>query len=266
MTMNNTFELNRFWRYFKYDLRSAKNNYMLSLAVAALLPFMTFAVYEIFSKILSGAWAGPADSIKHLAVFIAFATTILFFPSKAYGHLTEKNAGSSWLMIPASSFEKWLSLLIVTLVVLPLCLFAGLYVVEGICSLVFPDYGSVAVIDLIDINLDDERGLIPEFHSILFMFLLWVENILVFTLGAICFKRSKIAKTILCCMLFTLIVGLVAGVTVGNTDIEELQNLIDAADSDEIVTRIVWICRLLYWGFTAALLGAVYARIKTLKH
>ena len=264
--MNNTFELNRFWRYFKYDLRSAKNNYMLSLAVAALLPFMTFAVYEIFSKILSGAWAGPSDSLKHFVVFVAFATKILFFPSKAYGHLTEKNAGSNWLMIPASSFEKWLSLLIVTLVVLPLCLFAGLYVVEGICSLVFPGYGSVAVTDLVDINLDDELGLIPELHSILFTFLLWVENMLVFTLGAICFKRSKIAKTILCCMLFTLIAGLVVGLTVGNIDFAELQDLLGEAGFEEFERRMIWICRLLYWGFTAALLGAVYARIKTLKH
>ena len=125
--MSNTFNFKRFWNYFTYDLISAKNNTGLSLAIAGAAPVFTYAIYQIFALLFDGKTAYMPSGVKIAAIVIAVFISILYFPTKQYGSLTDKRAGADWLMLPASRLEKWFSLLLITCLVVPAFLFAELF-------------------------------------------------------------------------------------------------------------------------------------------
>ena len=60
---------------------------------------------------------------------------------RSYGYLTEKKAGSNWLMVPASKAEKFVSMLLMVCIVIPLLFFVVYMVLDGFLSLVDPTYG-----------------------------------------------------------------------------------------------------------------------------
>ena len=107
--MNNIFNFKRFVNYLRFDLRNAKNYYGLSMLVVGLLPVIVFA----FSQILY--WMVSKDNVsldfglafRCITLCIAVAIVNLTAPPKMYGRITERRCGSDWLLIPASTFEKW---------------------------------------------------------------------------------------------------------------------------------------------------------------
>lgn len=271
--MNEIFNAKRFGKYFLYDLRNAKNNYWLSLLICAGIPIISFALVEIFAKLIDGnfIYAGLGTQIP--ALVTAYMIVILTFPVKAYGSVTDKRSGSAWLMLPASPFEKWLSVILITCVILPVIFFALLFVAEAVLHLVFPGGWPVPAAQALgsfnDMVLSENGGLL-SFNFPALAIYSWMENILVFTLGAMIFKKAKVGKTFLAVwvigMAFSMLTSVIFGVTAISSDTIGEMFLDPEANPMKFVNFfnyfILGVCLL----YILACAAGLYYRIKTLKH
>lgn len=268
--MNNVFDIKRFGNYFLYDLRRAKNNYGLSLLILGLIPVILYIFFGFF-RLISGSGMDIGempDELKYMGVFISCTVVIFGAGAKLYGFLTGKKAGSDFLMLPASTFEKWLAMSLIVCVVLPLVLGVLLFASDGVMGLLFPNtYGT----RLFTADLGQEwiRQLSESGVSInipAYLFLQWCLDILIFTLGAICFKKAKVAKTLLCLILFGMMISLLALIFFGHAhlDFDWLESTFGTPE--KAVSAINWTISLVYAVGIGLLLGGTYYRLRTLKH
>ena len=266
--MNNIFDFKRFGKYFLYDLRTAKNKYGLSLLILGTLPISTFVIFELFSLIFTQQFASVAMAMKYMQFFAAVVVVLLGAGTKIYGNLTEKKAGSNFLMLPASTFEKWLSMGLIVCFVLPIVLFVLQLGSDALVSFLFPNtYGDrllalVPMQELKDTLL--ENGVRVNWLGIIL--LEWSEYVLTFTLGAICFKRSKVAKTILCIFAISMVLSTIGMIIVGHNGTFYF-NWFDQFDTvTEAVRSLNWTLSIAFTVYVGGLLGGIYYHIRTLKH
>lgn len=273
--MNTVFDTKRFGKYLTYDLNNARNSYGRSLLILALLPAIIFFFTEFFSLLFSFKFTSFDSSFVGIGFVIGLLVIYLTAPVKIYGALTEKKQGTDWLMIPASSFEKFLSMVIVMCVVLPLAYFAGFFACDLILSLV-PGYDGSFTID----GFDAVSGFLAGMSSSEFVsfskpgllgivWVNWIVNILIFTLGAICFKKRKVANTILCYFAFSILMMVII-VLIAGPDGYRMERFMEHLDEtltpDKLEFWINFIANAVNIIEIAAVGTALYFRIKTMKH
>lgn len=270
--MSNVFNIKRFGKYLTYDLNNAWNYFGFSLLVLGIVPLIIFLFQQIFSLAFTQHLTDLPMWAKYTAIAITVAALVIVAPTKLYGRLTAKRAGSDWLMVPASAFEKFLSMVIILCLVVPAAFLAVLSACDLLLSLV-PYYGDSAVLqgadalvqfkDFLHVEMADVFTITGVGYSLVWIsFCTWILS---FALGAICFKKSKAAKVILCIILLESLISILGMLFFTTFDInlesffenmsvEKAQNWFNAMIS--IVTFVV----------LGALCGGIYARIKTLKH
>ncbi len=272
--MNNTFDIKRFWKYFVYDLTNAKNNCGLTLLILGGMPVFMFFFYELFSFIGAGSFSPVHLGAKIPSIITAFAVAALYFPAKHYGLITDKKAGSSWILLPASKLEKWFSMLLVTCVVVPAFMLAETAACEGLLGLIFPNtYGEMTIAGMAgglntawnELSIDGGITLLMSWPYTLY--LAWCFTILVFTLGSICFKKSKIGKTFLALFLLSLALSIIVAAGVRIFAGAGFEMHIDVDDiSDEGFLRILKTVQYAMYVIEFALVDfLLYHRIKTIK-
>ena len=264
--MNNIFNIKRFCNYFLYDLRNAKNNYGLSLLILGVMPVVLYIIVQLFSLIFTQDVTNIPLGVKYAELSIVTFVATIGAGAKIYGKLTEKQSGSNFLMIPASTLEKWLSMALIVCVVVPVVLYTLQFVTDGAMSLLFPvTYGErLFQFDEISSELESlaERGVRINVFGLLT--LTWAESILTFTLGAICFKKSKVAKTILVLIGFSFLLSI--GMVAFNINNLNYPSYIGFSNVSEFVSYINWTSNLYYAIFIGGILCAIYFRLRTLKH
>ncbi len=267
--MNNVFDFKRFGNYFLYDLRRAKNNYSISLLVIGLLPVALYIITQFFSLITGNGVTELSDVPKIVAIFAGIAIVMLSAGARIYGSITEKRAGSDYLMLPASTLEKWLSMVLVICIVLPVVLFVLLFASDAVMSLFFPNtYGDrLFQMDFAQGIFDGMTGEEGFYFNLpAALFLGWCESMLIFTLGAVCFKKAKIAKTLLCIMVFSMVISPLMLLSFGQTNIDSDWLVEHFSDPDRAVSMINWTLSILYTVVIGGLLAGLYFRLRTLKH
>ena len=270
MTMSNIFNAGRFLDYFIYDLRNARNNYWLSALISGFMPIILFIFYELLYRTASGEWGSFGAEFQILAVTITFSVTVISFPGKVYGRLTEKRSGSSWLMLPASSFEKWLSMVLVVCVALPLFIGTLFLGSDAILSATISGYGFSLFSRMAELGegIVDTGKEILRIDPGLMLFLNWCEIILSFTLGALVFKKAKAAKTILVWIILVLVILPVMMSIMGSTHIssEDLELMAESGSLEPFIRKINAVITTAYTLILGGLLAGTYIRIRTLKH
>ena len=260
--MNDVFSVRRFSKYLLFDLNNAKNKFGLSLLITGLCAIIIFVISTLFS-LLDGNTMQDPGWINFTSSILATAIITIVYPVKVYGGLTDKKEGSSWLMVPASGLEKFLSMSIIVCIILPLCLYILLILGNLVVSLFAQDYAVIPQISALfmkDNEVLENGGLLA--------WLIWSENILAFTLGAICFKTGKTGKTILCYFAFGLLVMFLMMLVFGKLEITgglagELLDNMDARKAQDLVNMAINACNAFAM---CGLLAGIYFRIKTLKH
>lgn len=272
--MNNTFDIKRFRKYFVYDLINAKNNCGLTLLLLGAMPVFLFFFYELFSLIGAGRFTPVGLGAKIPSLVTAFTIAALYFPAKHYGLITDKKAGSSWVLLPASKLEKWVSILLMTCVVVPVVLVAEVAVWEGLLGLIFKDtYGAMTISGIAgglnpvwdEFKIGDGVSVFMSWPSA--MYLGWCLTILVFTLGSVCFKRGKIGKTFLALFLLSLALSVVVAAAVRIFGGANFEMNLDLNMSDEAIVR--WVRAFQYIMYViefGLVIFFIYHRIKTIKH
>ena len=269
--MNKLFSAKRFGKYFSYDLKHCMDTFGLSLLILGLMPMITFFFASIISFIVSGGWVPDNTVNRIMAAIIAVVIAGLMFPVKAYGEITDKKAGSNFLMVPASTLEKWLSGSLMTLVIVPLALLVLLLGVDLVLGLLLPShYGEALVLqewfrpivcipgEYIELPVD------IRINVGLLFWVSWASSVLCFLLGAIYFKKSKIAKTFLAIiitgMLFSILSAPFTSVMPGL--IERIQE----GDPERVLRRL-WTAIWLIDGIEIVIFLAIYYfRLRTIKH
>ena len=281
--MNNVFDIKRFGKYFMYDLNNARGNYAVSALVLGLLPLILLVFTVIFGLVFTGEVPEIVLPVKFSMLACAFIICILSAPVKLYGNLTERRSGSDWLMLPASSFEKFLSMAIMLCIVLPLVVFGLFAICDLLLSWIVPVYGESAVKQIFSgiNNMEsvmsdafvDSTGMlaVTPGTSYTLGWLSWCASILPFGLGAICFKRGKAAKTILCLIaletVFSLILVILfrGGYANGYEFGQKMADLFGNMTAGKMETLVNAFINLSYFIVIGGLLAGLFFRIKTIK-
>ena len=273
--MNEKFNFNRFWTYFKYDLKQMwRNHSKAAIVIGGSIAFL-YVIWVLFSLVFAQKWQTPSIEARFALLTIAF-TVLEFYQTRTYGYLTEKKAGSAWLMIPASRTEKFVSMLLMTLIVIPIFFFAVYFCIDGVLSLVDPTYGKALITGAADTykesiyalaSFSGESPITFTPGAITFMGIFgFFCNFLYFLLCGICFKKNKIVGAIGILFGLSVVLSILTGLIVP----QFANSFTDVNLSDDQAARLlvgflnaseVLICLLavgLGWG--------VWRRIKTIQH
>jgi len=265
--MSNVFDFKRFGKYFGYSLRNAWNNFSLSLLICALTPVLVFVFYELICLMFDGHFRASSEWLRDFAAALGFLLVVLIAPAKLFGCITDGRTGTGFLMIPASTFEKWLSIMLICALVLPLCLGVLMLAGDTLMELVFGSgYAGVYMFTILrdSFSIEIDGGFTVNAFAIGYVG--WITSILSYTLGALVFKKAKVGKTLLCLMLLGIIFGFLVVSASCNMAFgsQEWQSIED--DPIAVVSRINLLHNLIYLVYACVLAGAVYLRLKTITH
>lgn len=273
--MKEIFDIKRFGKYIVTDLRGCVSKYTLNFLLISLMGVVIYAGTVVMGLIIKGTWGGPSIYFRAAVFVICIAVLLLTMPSKLYGHLTEKRAGTTWLMIPASTFEKYLSMILICAIIIP-ALFLGIYIgTDAILCAVDKTCG-VNILHLSKEIFGYRTEMPTEVLSAiggLINPLTYIDDIigsvLIFLLGAICFKNAKVVKTILFLMVISMAFSIIASPFITNY-MEALANnpttTLDEFFSGGFFGNLSLIDTINDLTVTVICLTGIFFRLKTLKH
>ncbi len=295
MKTNDIFNFRRFGKYFGTDIRTCWANFGLSLmTISILFPVVSYFISTTFNLLMKSAWDGPDMGIRVFIFCIAVLCMVITMPVKCYGRITEKQYGSFWITLPASRLEKFISMFLMTCIIVPV---TGIAIYLGIDALICAfDHtcgnnliaGAAELIkkmgDMqeITMNLINESitiadaALAQDIVNQISSPLLYVDEIfgitLPFLLGAVYFKNGKTVKTILVMFAVSTAFSIaitpimeswssevMAGLNDGTTVIRKLFD-------NGLFKNLVLIDTVSDTLFNLALVAGIWFRIKTLKH
>lgn len=282
---------NRFGRYFRSDLSAAISNFGISLLVFSTMAATTELFNGLFSLMLSGEWQGMTTALR-IVLFTVFGVIMLLSsPAKLYGHLTDRKEGTAFLMLPASRFEKYLSMVLITCIIVPL-FFAAVYLsLDALVCLFDPTAGEslFSIIFLGSSRIDFSEFVaeasfpIENFKAIMTPWL-YLDDLsqisLIFLLGALIFKKSKVGKTLGSIILIALSLQLITTPIMSLAMFDKIHMLSDMDNIDFSGEFFSNTFPLLSWMFrhlvlldtvqdllmNGLLLFLVWLRLKKMKH
>ena len=286
--MNNTFNINRFGKVLKHDGLNFIPNSILTLAILWAIPVIIY----LFTALM------PTDETKD--VFDAFERinvigalqkiAIIIAPAILYKTCNDSRKGIGYAMLPASTLEKFLSMVIYCAVVTPIIYIAGALAIDSILALINGPYKGFAVSSYFDyyaqinyafdyqdpkILLDDTWPIFVNSLSPTFLRILSILGILtlssIFMFGNMVFKKRKTGKMIGILILLAIIIMIIFINYVANNEaILEYFQQIDEDNITEFIERMIfiWMNVALYAEIivSALLLWGTYRKIKTQKY
>ena len=286
--MNNTFNINRFGKILKHDGLNFFPNFILALAILWAIPVVIYLftalmptnetthIYDAMSRI------NVIDALLKIAIIIA--------PAMLYRYCNDSRKGIGYAMLPASTLEKFLSMVIYCVIVTPIIYTAGALAIDSILALFNGPYEGFAAslyfdkfaqIDksIVDHDvagvLDDTWPIFIENLSPTFLTILSLLGILtlssIFMFGNMIFKKRKTGKMIGILILLSIILMIIfINYVVNNEAIAEYFKQIDEDNITEFIERMIfiWINVTLYIEIvvSALMLFGVYRKIKTQKY
>lgn len=279
--MNETFSAGRFFRFFLFDNKQIWSRNTRAVVTFGGLGIILYVVTVLLGLIFTQEWNGP--SIWARVFTLAFASLVLvFYQTRTYGYLTEPKAGSAYLMLPASRLEKFISMMVITLIELPLAFFGIYLCVDGLIALIDPTVEGAIITNISNIYSSFNQFVSSNAEAVDLgigaaglTFQFWVDTciyLLYFLLCGICFKKHKIASGLAILIGLSLLITIFFGVSIHaglfNGITRMLQGLSDAP-VEKTTSLINWIVNsgFVLNGLTViGLATGIYFRIKTLKH
>lgn len=126
--MNQVFDWTRFGKVLRKDLRNIWRNAGSTLLIIALLPTAVW----LFCWVIGGTDVVGAipPMVRWVFVLCVGFLAAIMVPSRMYRHCNVPKSGIYFAMLPASKLEKYLSMVIVAVVVCPLLCMAGSMVLD----------------------------------------------------------------------------------------------------------------------------------------
>lgn len=214
--------MNRFGRYLVTDIKNAVARFGVSLLVMATISLTGYLLAGFFTLIVGEGWHSLGVAGRGIMFGITYLVLVISAPAKIYGFFTDKKEGSEFLMIPASTLEKTLSMILVCCVILPLVFFAVYFSLDQIICLFDRNFGQTLIsafyenraniLESFDTLNAASINMMPDVTKISSPWLYvddMIESLLIFLLGALIFKSSKPAKTIGCLILISIVLSMI---------------------------------------------------------
>ena len=131
--MNNTFEWSRFCKVVRKDFSNIWQNAGTSLLIITLLPILAWLLWWAMSGIEEMPTIVPEVRWCFIAGSVMLAAIVS--PSRMYRTSNLQKEGIYYAMLPASKLEKYVSMLLFTIVVCPLLCFLGGMVLDYFLTL-----------------------------------------------------------------------------------------------------------------------------------
>ena len=175
-------------------------------------------------------------------------------------------------MIPASAFEKWLSMMIMALIVLPIVLAVVFLTLDWIMAVIDPTVGNSLLYyihhgynafsdALVEVNTEYETFWTPE-TFVPVMLASFCFNYLFFLICGICFKKNKILNAILVIILFSIVWSIIMNQFGAPT----YYNFENFSEAQGFIEKMLDTMTLITSLLAAGIAGGIYYRIKTIKH
>ena len=292
---NDIFNFNRFGKYFASDIRTCWSNFGLSLlTIAFLFPIATYFITTAFNLVIHSTWDGPDMGIRVFVFAVAMLCLIITMPVKCYGRITEKQYGAFWLMLPASRLEKFISMFIMTCIIVPVTGFVLYLGVDAIICAIDHTCGNNLIaggmelirkmgdlqsltMNFVDENITiEDAAVVQDILKQISSPWLYVDEIfamtLPFLLGAVFFKSGKTVKTFLAIFAFSTALSIIATPLMT----EWMMNITNNMNDDPMAVlelfrkgffkHLVLIDLISDTVCNLALMAGIWFRIKTLKH
>ncbi len=239
--MNNTFELSRFGKVLAKDLRNLIPTYGRVLLGLTLLP-MAFWLFNLIMEPFDYTSAETRQLYIMSIVVIVLAIT----PSFVYGNCNRMKKGIHFAMLPASKLEKYLSMIVVSLVVAPVAVMLAAALIDLLLTLLpFGSYRewlwSTQGTDYVQIEVAMMTGVD---YTLFYLLVSAVSTGGLYMFTNTLFKKHKVISTILWCMLIGWVFSMVfMGVVVNN--IENFEEQVEAwamtVSAGQFGARFYWI-------------------------
>ncbi len=271
---NETFSFGRFRNYFKFDLKQMWRNHSRPAIFIGGMELIIYLIWVLLGLVFSGGeWHGPSVAARICILVLAFAVLELY-QTRTYGYLTQRKQGSSWLMVPASSTEKFVSMLLITLLVIPVLFLVVFLSVDALISLADPTVGPSIVGFLssgiqqafsqlepedVSLFLDMSGG-----HLTWLLVLGFIVNFLYWLLCGLCFKRYKILGGIALVLGVEIVLSILGSTLIPGLS-EQLVSLDEGSARQAVNHFLGWVVALSA-ALAVGLGGGIFYRIKTIKH
>ena len=292
---NDIFNFRRFGKYFATDFRTCQANYGLSLLTLSLLPpVVLYVIVATINQIMHNTWDGPDIGLRVFAFAVAMICMVVTMPVKCYGKITEKQYGSFWLTLPASRLEKFISMILMTCIIVPV---SGVLLYLGLDALICAfDHtcgqnlfagglellqkmgeANEVTLNLIDENITiEDATLVQELVRQMNNPWMYIDEIFCFTLpfllGAVFFRNGKTVKTFIALFAISTVTGMICSPIMTNWVMEMFNNLNEDPDAilqmfnNKLFKNLVLIDTVTDTVTNLALMAGIWFRIKTLKH
>ncbi len=269
--MNEVFDIKRLGRLIKYEVTNYIPNFFKSLLICASVIAAVWVVSLTFDA--SIMQFGRADLVNAL-----FVLAIALSPFIVYKDMNNRKKGYFYAMIPASTLEKLLSMVVLCVLIVPLLAYAVLTGTDlllwllskvGIGSFLYMDFYNPFTVGEI---VDDEYLLpyiYPVFDSILYMVNIIAYTIMFNTI----FRRNKVLKTILFNISMTFAFVILTAVVVNVTTPEFWEDMfegvvewLDEKTDVELFGYLMTACRCLTIIMSMAFFSITYFRIKKVNY
>lgn len=206
--MNNTLDINRLGKVVKHDAMSFFQNLSLALIILWAIP----VVMWLFSSLTPGSHS--IDSFARIGIISILSKILLIIaPARLYKYCNDSRQGIGYAMLPASSLEKFISMVFYCIIVAPIIYLAGALAVDSILAVLGGPYEGFAIANYFDnwtdlMNMWREKVLLnAEDYELLtdsisptviiiskILFVIALSSIFMF--GNMVFKKRKTGKMI----------------------------------------------------------------------
>ena len=284
--MNNTLNINRFGKILKHDGLNFFPNLILTLAILWAIPVIIY----LFSALMPTKDTNDAfDALSRIDLISMLENiAIIIAPARLYRYCNDSRKGIGYAMLPASTLEKFLSMIFYCVIVTPIIYVAGALAIDSILALFHGPYEGFAVANYFDtfakikavferdnVMLDDSFMLYYSSISPTFMLILSALGTLtissIFMFGNMIFKKRKTGKMLgILILLFIIFMIVVINYVAHNEDIALYFQQMNEDNEAEIIKHIIF--RTMDITFfaeiiiSALMLFGVYRKIKTQKY
>ena len=209
--MNNTFNINRFGKILKHDGLNFFPNIILALAIIWAIPVIVF----LFTSLMpSDETTQLYDPFSRIDIISTLSTIVLIIaPARLYKTCNDPRKGIVYATLPASTLEKFLSMVFYCVIVTPIIYIVGALAIDTFLALFNGPYEGFAVSYYFDtfakinavferdnVTIDESWILYYKSLSPTFMIILSALGTLtissIFMFGNMIFKRHKTGKMI----------------------------------------------------------------------
>ena len=269
--MNETFDIKRLGRLIKYEVINYIPNFFKSLLIFA----SVIAAVWIFSLTVD---FNACPHSRAGLVNALFVLAIVLSPFIVYKDMNDRKKGYIYAMIPASTLEKLLSMIVLCVVIVPLLAYAVLTATDLLLWLLSKTgIGPFLHMEFYNpftaVKLVDDEYLLPHIYPV-FDSIIYFVNLIAYTIMFnTIFRKNKVLKTILFNMAMSFAFVILTAVIVNITTpefwedmFEGLVEWLDGKTDVELFGYVMTTVRCLTILMSMAFLSITYFRIKKVNY